>query len=446
MVSASVIRPAAVAGQFYPATPEALEGAVRGLLARVTDTPPAAHPKVLIIPHAGYVYSGATAARGYACLRRIAERIRRVVLVGPAHRVAIEGVAVPTVRQFSTPLGNIDVDHERIAELLQMPHLVQSDRAHAAEHAIEVQLPFLQCALDKFSIVPLVVGDATADEVASVLERAWGGDETLIVISSDLSHYQSYDAARRTDAASVQQILARGPDLTHDQACGATPINAVMRVAARRRLTPRLVDACNSGDTAGDRQRVVGYAALAFSEHSRGATLLGLARRAVEELFGKSANGVVPDDEFLDRPGATFVTLRQKGELRGCIGSLFAERSLRDDVQANASAAAQRDPRFAPLTQSDLDSLSIEVSLLSAPQPLVFDDEDELVRQLAAARDGVIFEYRSRRSTFLPQVWEQIDDAREFLRQLKLKAGLAADFWSPEIRVSRYSVEKWSEE
>jgi MEMO1 family protein len=451
VVSASVVtRPAAVAGQFYPAAPVALDLAVRGLLARGAETPIAALPKVLIVPHAGYIYSGPTAARAYAGLKDAASRIRRVVLVGPAHRVAIDGVAVPDADRFATPLGSVDVDRAAIDALVTSPEVLRSDHAHAAEHALEVQLPFLQCMLDAFTIVPLVVGDAGPDAVAAVLEQLWGGDETLIIVSSDLSHYLSYDDARRVDSASVQQILSLGPDLTHAQACGATPVNAVFRVAARRGLTPHLLAACNSGDTAGDRTRVVGYAAFAFTltgkRDARGDALLALARRAVESLLrGEAHAQQSAADDFLDRPGAAFVTLLHNGELRGCIGSLVAERSLRDDIIANARAAAGRDPRFPPVTASDLDGLSIEVSLLSEPQQLVFRDEADVLRQLATSQDGVILETARHRSTFLPQVWEHISDPREFLRQLKLKAGLPADFWSTELRVSRYTVDKWCE-
>ncbi len=477
-------RPAAVAGLFYPASPGALRASVREYL----DAAPVAvgdAPKVLIVPHAGHVYSGSTAAQGYATLRGGAERIRRVVLIGPAHRVAVHGVAVPGAEFFETPLGRVELDRAALDALAQARHVVVSDRAHAAEHALEVQLPFLQEVLGDFALVPLVVGDASAEEVASVLERVWGGPETLIVVSSDLSHYLPYATARRVDAASLAQVLALGPALDHEQACGATPINALMLLARRRRLRPRLLAACSSGDTAGDRDRVVGYAALAFTPDDaattrsdceldtttgrtgaangspsseagdsgaaadaqsarRGQVLLAHARRAIESLFRRESNAPLPEAPFLDEPGATFVTLRRHGELRGCIGSLEAERPLRDDVEHNARAAALRDPRFPPLTEDELDGLSVEVSLLSPARPLAFADEDDLLRQLAD-RPGLVLEFGRHRSTFLPQVWEQLPDPREFLRHLKSKAGLPPDFWSRDLRLSRYTVEKWSE-
>jgi AmmeMemoRadiSam system protein B/AmmeMemoRadiSam system protein A len=438
---------------FYPAAPEALRSSVREYLDAVGPAP-GPTPKVLVVPHAGYVYSGSTAAHAYAALRCAAEQVRRVVLIGPAHRVAVRGVAVPSADRFETPVGAVDLDRRAIDALAATPCVVVSDRVHAAEHALEVQLPFLQSVLRDFLLVPLVVGDATPEEVVAVLERVWGGPETLIVVSSDLSHYLPYDTARRVDAATLAQVLELGPELDHQQACGATPINALMRVARQRGLRPRLLSACSSGDTAGDRERVVGYAALAFAaappttsaqEDRRGDVLLAHARHSIETLFEPRHERGLPDAVFLDTPGATFVTLRRHGKLRGCIGSLEANRPLREDVATNARAAALRDPRFAPLTHAELHGLSIEVSLLSSPQPMTFADEDDLVRQLDAAHAGVLLEVGHRRATFLPQVWEQLPDARGFLRQLKAKAGLAADYWSSNIRVSHYAVAKWSE-
>ncbi len=462
--TSAVTRPAAVAGMFYPGSPEALRGSVRAFLDEAGPGDGVA-PKVLIVPHAGYVYSGSTAARGYAMLRRVAAQVRRVVVIGPAHRVAVRGVAIPSVDRFETPLGPVDLDRAVLDGLAAEPHVVRSDRAHAAEHALEVQLPFLQEVLEDFTLVPLVVGDATPDEVAAVLERVWGGPETLIVVSSDLSHYLPYDTARRVDAATLAQVLALGPELDHQQACGATPINALMHLARRRRLRPRLLAACSSGDTAGDRDRVVGYASLTFTADDRdtsaeadeeglsdsserpadrGQVLLAHARHAIESLF-RAPGAALPDAPFLDEPGATFVTLRLDGELRGCIGTLEAEHPLRHDVVRNARNAALRDPRFEPLSEKELAGLSIEVSLLSTPEPLSFADEEDLTRQVEARRHGLVLEYGRHRSTFLPQVWEQLPDARDFLRHLKAKAGLPPDFWSEGIRVSCYAVEKWSE-
>ena len=255
-------RPPAVAGLFYPRDSEVLSHDIRALLAGASKV--ACTPKALIVPHAGYIYSGAIAASGYAALSSIASGIRRVVLLGPTHRVAVRGLALPVVDAFSTPLGHIPLDTAAMQRIAQLPQVSVSVQAHAEEHSLEVQLPFLQAVLDDFTLLPLAVGTASAEEVAEVLELVWGGDETLIVVSSDLSHYLPYELARRMDSATTQSILNMRMGIGHDHACGATPINGLLRAARHHHLTPHLLDLRNSGDTAGSKDAVVGYAAYAF--------------------------------------------------------------------------------------------------------------------------------------------------------------------------------------
>jgi MEMO1 family protein len=262
------VRPAAVAGLFYPGARSALVANVRACLFEAATRPRAAGavPKALIVPHAGYVYSGPIAAAAYARLAASHATVRRVVLLGPTHRVPVPGLALPSVRAFVTPLGEVEVDRKAAALALTLPQVVESDAAHALEHSLEVQLPFLQAVLDDFRIVPFAVGGASTEEVSDVLERLWGGPETLIVVSSDLSHYHAYADARAIDRISVDGILALAACLDHGQACGATPINALIVCAKRHGLAPELLDHRNSGDTAGDKARVVGYASFAFAE------------------------------------------------------------------------------------------------------------------------------------------------------------------------------------
>ena len=263
------IRPAAVAGLFYPGARETLDRALQDLLREAGDAHVAGWPKALIAPHAGYVYSGATAAQAYARLQAARDVVERVVLLGPCHRVPVRGLALPGVSALATPLGDVPVDQDAVQALAALPQVVTSPMAHALEHALEVQLPFLQKVLSAFRVVPLAVGDASAEEVAEVLELLWGGPETLIVISSDLSHYHPYEKARAIDSHTCRAILDLQEEIDHEQACGATPIAGLLVAARRRGMQPELLDLRNSGDTAGDRGRVVGYAAFAF--HERGA-------------------------------------------------------------------------------------------------------------------------------------------------------------------------------
>ncbi|MGA7949467.1 MAG: AmmeMemoRadiSam system protein B [Thiobacillaceae bacterium] len=262
-MSSPSIRQPAVAGLFYAEDPQHLALDVAGLLEAAPTTELKA--KALVVPHAGYIYSGPVAASAYRLLQRQAGSIRRVVLLGPTHRMAVHGLAVPTVATFSTPLGGVPLDRAAIAQISVLRQVVQTDGPHAMEHALEVQLPFLQTVLGEFQLVPLAVGDTSPDEVAEVLELIWGGEETVILVSTDLSHYHSYSEARRIDRVTVDDILAFREPLDHEQACGATPLNGLLRVARRKGLKPHLLDLRNSGDTAGDKDRVVGYAAIAFS-------------------------------------------------------------------------------------------------------------------------------------------------------------------------------------
>lgn len=258
------IRFPAVAGSFYPDEPGVLAQDVRAMLAAAK--PSEYSPKALVAPHAGYVYSGPIAASAYAALKNVAARIRRVVLLGPTHRVAVRGLALPGADAFATPLGMIQLDAEAAQAIAHLPQVTVNPHTHAMEHSLEVQLPFLQAVLPDFKLLPLAVGMATPQEVAEVLELLWGGEETLIVISSDLSHYLPYDVAKRVDNATVQSILELKHSISHEQACGGTPINGLLVAARRHHLAPHLLDLRNSGDTAGTRDGVVGYAAFAFTQ------------------------------------------------------------------------------------------------------------------------------------------------------------------------------------
>ncbi len=260
----SKIREPAVAGMFYPADENELRRTVDEFLAAAK--PLAVEPKAIVAPHAGYIYSGAVAASAYKALEKMAGRIRRVVLLGPAHRVAFHGLALSSADYFATPLGLVPTDKEAAEALSDLPQVRVFDEAHMLEHSLEVHLPFLQRTLDRFTLVPLVVGDATAEEVAEVLERLWDGPETLIVVSSDLSHYLDYDTARRVDQTTRRAIENLEPEaIGYHDACGRNPVNGLLLAARRHGLKATTVDLRNSGDTAGPRDQVVGYGAWIFA-------------------------------------------------------------------------------------------------------------------------------------------------------------------------------------
>jgi len=266
----NTVRQPAVAGAFYHSQKQLLADDVKTLLenARSNMGETALSPKAIIAPHAGYIYSGPIAASVYAQLTAKRDVIKRVVLLGPVHRVAVRGLALPGVTVFATPLGEIPIDLDAVAAIENMPQVVESTAAHAPEHSLEVQLPFLQTVLGDFKLLPLAVGNATPAEVAEVLEVLWGGPETLIVISSDLSHFHPYQAAQTIDSQTAQDILSLQHTLSHEQACGGTPVNGLLMAARQHQLQPHLIDLRNSGDTAGDKDRVVGYASFAFTERT----------------------------------------------------------------------------------------------------------------------------------------------------------------------------------
>ncbi len=254
------VRNPAVAGLFYPDDPRELRVILADYLAAASVA--GGVPKAIIVPHAGYVYSGPIAASAYARLKPARGAITRVLLLGPAHRVGFRGLALPSADYFVTPLGRIAVDREAVSKISALPQVQVKDVAHAQEHSLEVHLPFLQEVLGDFQLVPLVVGDAEAEEVGEVLELLWGGPETLIVISSDLSHYHDYRTAQKLDRATSQAIEQLRPqDIDYDSACGRNPVNGLLHVARQRGLKIKTIDLRNSGDTAGSHDRVVGYGA-----------------------------------------------------------------------------------------------------------------------------------------------------------------------------------------
>jgi AmmeMemoRadiSam system protein B/AmmeMemoRadiSam system protein A len=457
----TVIRQPAVSGSFYPAERDALERQLSLFLSEAGNAPLTndTWPKAIIAPHAGYAYSGPVAARAYARLAAARGRISRVVLIGPSHHVAFRGLAVDASDSWETPSGTVALDAEAIARLRQLPMVGQLDAAHQREHALEVHVPFLQYVLGDFRLVPIVAGDAPPDAVATLFDAVWGGDETLIVVSTDLSHYLDYAACRDLDARTAEAI-ERFDDaaIGSAEACGQVPTRGLLRVAQRRGMAIERLDLRNSGDTAGPRDRVVGYGAWALYEAANGPAPGGDPERAAIEALGSTlidlvrggimvgfntgqpgkvvANAKLPP--LLTAPGAAFVTLRRNGQLRGCIGSPLARRPLVVDVVEHAFNAAFRDPRFPHLHLLELPGLELSVSVLTPPEPMQFENEADLLAQLRPGVDGLVIQDAGRRALYLPSVWQEIREKRQFLSTLKLKAGLRAEHFSRTFTAQRF--------
>ncbi len=446
-------RPAAVAGSFYPAQASELKAILSQYLDNTRTV--SAAPKAMIVPHAGYIYSGPVAATAYARLKPVRKQIKRVVLLGPAHRIAVNGLATVSVHQFTTPLGAISIDTDAIEKISDLHQVTTSDLAHAQEHSLEVHLPFLQTCLQDFKLVPFVVGDASAQEIAELLETLWGGEETLIVISSDLSHFLDYEAAQQRDRTTSAHITRLEYEkLTYEDACGRNPISGLLYLARKQGYDIKMIDLRNSGDTAGNKRRVVGYGAYILTlpviesryTWNEGQQLIEIARQSIRH--GLQHDRALPIDtnayhRHLRHQRATFVTLHKHGQLRGCVGSLEARRSLVSDISANAYAAAFQDPRFPALSEEEFDELDIHISILTPVSPIGFSSEEDLIRQLRPGVDGLILEDTGQRGTFLPSVWESLPEKSQFWRELKRKAALPYDHWSSTIKVYRYQTQSF---
>lgn len=512
-------RPPAVAGRFYEGRADRLAAEVDRYLAHARAArslpadvargsrgprpgPPApTSPTALVVPHAGHVYSGPVAAFAYAEVDPLA--VARVVLLGPAHYVPVPGIGLSSAFAWATPLGDVPLDTELAAQLgARYDDVVPADAAHAPEHSLEVQLPFLQRVLGDraWTLLPLIVGADLPDEVGDVIATCARLPATLVVVSTDLSHYLDHDTARRRDDRTIAAVLDRRPSgIGPQDACGRHPLRGLLSAAATHDWYVELLDARTSGDTAGSRDRVVGYAAFAVwapaaagedpgqriaAEHpgvpapdpspprgehdSTGAAsppgsapraalsasaredLLGLARDTVEEAlatgrrprFDVSGWAPVARHPELAQPGAAFVTLRgPSGQLLGCIGSLSARQPLAADVAEHAYDAAFRDPRFPPLTRERALGMVVDVSVLTPPRPFPVDGYAGLVASVVPGT-GLVLTAGRHRATFLPAVWAQLPDPASFLAALWRKAGLTPGEWPPGTRIETY----WSEE
>ncbi len=457
------IRKSIVAGRFYPADPSELrrliENYVRAAEKTCVESPERMHLKAVIMPHAGYVYSGPTAAHAASVLK--GAHVTKVIIMGPDHRIGFTNASISGADAYETPLGQVMIheDANRLKRTYDIFGVIElSDRY---EHSIEVVLPFLQSSLADFSIIPIVMGTGETRPYAAALGSVIDED-TLLVVSSDLSHYLPYEQAVKKDRETIDMIVSlneEGLGTGKNRACGILPILVTVHLALQRGWKPILLHYSNSGDTAGMRDQVVGYAAIAFYggpmqktfSEEQGQALVQLARKTIQERLGiqseegESLSQTLTEDAFQAKRGV-FVTLNKKGRLRGCIGCLEARESVLDGVRHNAINAAFRDPRFTPVARSEMDDMDIEISILTDPMPLEYTDYKDLLAKLRPGIDGVIIRLGYAGATFLPQVWDQLPKKEEFLAHLCAKAGLPSDEWKQgNLEVSTYQVQYFEE-
>jgi AmmeMemoRadiSam system protein B/AmmeMemoRadiSam system protein A len=449
------VRSPAHAGTFYPAEPQALANMVDRCIREAPSF--AVSSKAVVAPHAGFVYSGPIAGTAYRSIAARRGTVKRVVLMGPCHWHPTRTFAVPSARAFRTPLGDVPVDRTAVDALATHGLAAVDDLPHDREHSLEVHLPFLQRLLGDFALVPVAVGTPGVAETSDLLGRLWGGEETLIVVSSDLSHFHDYEGAMRLDQSASQAIeTLRHDQLTDEQACGRYPVKGLLAQAALRDLRVTTLDLRNSGDTAGRdrRDRVVGYGAYGFEPAAE--ARLGLEDRrtlvhqAYRAVLGALAGQPVHAGDLSRYPAtlrahrATFVTLTMDGNLRGCIGTVMPQEPLLASVMRNAVRAATEDPRFNPPHPDEVRRMALSVSVLSHPRPMPCSGEEEALAMLRPGIDGIILEARGRRGLFLPDVWETLPEPRSFLGHLKRKAGLPQEGWPQDTRLYRFRTERFT--
>lgn len=435
------VREPVFAGSWYPGTKEALNKTIDGYFKNINKLDLNGTIKAIIVPHAGYPYSGEVAATAFKQLGKY----ETVFVLGPSHRIPLEGAALTNYTHFKTPLGEIKISKKQLIG----KNIVINEKAHAQEHSIELELPLLQKSVGDFELVPIVVGDIDTKELKDALLRNLS-DKDLFVVSADLSHFHNYTDALKLDSYTIDKILnLDDKNIFNAEIDAPWAVSTLLLIAKEKGWKPHLVYYANSGDVTGDKSSVVGYSAIAFVEEKEVYTnsekefMLNLARDTIKTYL---TTGKKPKIELtnltnsLKETKACFVTLNKDGELRGCIGNLEASEPLYQCIINNAINAAVNDPRFPEVKISELQDIEIEISVLTDPKKLDYSTTEDMLNRLRPNIDGVILRKGFRQATFLPQVWEQLPIKEEFLGNLCMKAGLNRDCFKEDPEISTYQA------
>lgn len=435
MAKKEVIRLPAAAGSFYPGNKTELSQMINDFLNQVADQSATTTPRILIVPHAGYIYSGGVAAYGFKQL--VGKDIKKAIIIGPSHHFPVSGLFLSGANRWQTPLGLVNLASIN-SELAKENNFVINEEVHQSEHALELEVPFLQTVLPNIEIIPIVVGQlnakARADFVLTL--NRYLDSQTVLIVSVDLSHYHPYDEARKLDGQSIDHILNLADNgILSDEIDAPWAVATVLELARQNNWPPKLLKYANSGDVTGDKSAVVGYAAVGFYEsqkHKNPKTndeyseaekqeLLEVARTTIEQYLkeGKTYEPATANPKFKEKRGV-FVTLNKNGQLRGCIGYIEPVASLVEAVVDNAISAAVHDNRFSPVQASELKDIEIEISILTVP-------EIDTLQNIIDQKLGVVLKQGNRGATYLPQVWEGLADPNQFFSTLCLKGGLAAN-------------------
>jgi len=401
--------------------------------------------RAVIVPHAGFVFSGKLAYEGISILDK---RIKNLFIIAPSHNVSFDGLALSGFEKWKTPLGEVEVNQELNKELIEKYGAAVNDDAMAPEHSLEVQLPLIQDVFDGVKIVPILVGKARPEDIEKIISDYYPNQDNGFVISSDLSHFFDEENEKQMDFNAAMMIESGDiRNFQYEMACGAIGITGLVEFANKNRFSLIRVGLSNSAKINNDKSRVVGYGSWFLYEGDKNELIgkyhtdfvIGLCKTVIESAIKKIDLTIVYPQVF-DQPGACFVTIEQNGQLRGCIGSIVANRPLVNDIIENARNAAFKDTRFKPITAEDLNQLKVSVSILTEPRRIFFSSEEDLLNQITANLDGLIIKDGNKQAVYLPSVWEVIPDKREFLNALKVKAGLAPDYFSNTFEAYRFET------
>ena len=434
----------AAAGTFYPNNALELKKQIE-FFAQYCQNDYTYASRAVIVPHAGLIYSGRLAYEGISLLDR---NLKNLFIFAPAHRVGFEGLSLSGFELWQTPLGEIEVNQQINNELKEKFNAQFFDKAFEYEHSIEVQLPLIQSVFKNVKIIPLLVGSADYQVISQIIKYYYDDKENGFIISSDLSHFLTDEKAKKIDAVTADMIETGNIDnFQYEQACGALGIAGLVDFANKKNYSLIRIGMHNSGLTTGDKTRVVGYGSWflyegqtnEFIKKYYSKLIIDICRQAIKSKFEPDIEEIKYPQVF-GRIGACFVTLEKNNTLRGCIGSVIARRPLINDIIMNAKNSAFSDPRFLPVQQNEISQLKIAVSILSEPKKISFTDENDLLRQMRPNIDGIIIKDGIYQAVYLPSVWEQLPDKREFLETLKVKAGLNPDYFSDTFEAYRFET------
>ena len=434
----------AAAGTFYPNNALELKKQIE-FFAQYCQNDYTYASRAVIVPHAGLIYSGRLAYEGISLLDR---NLKNLFIFAPAHRVGFEGLSLSGFELWQTPLGEIEVNQQINNELKEKFNAQFFDKAFEYEHSIEVQLPLIQSVFKNVKIIPLLAGSADYQLISQIIKYYYDDKENGFIISSDLSHFLTDEKAKKIDAVTADMIETGNIDnFQYEQACGALGIAGLVDFANKKNYSLIRIGMHNSGLTTGDKTRVVGYGSWflyegqtnEFIKKYYSKLIIDICRQAIKSKFEPDIEEIKYPQVF-GRIGACFVTLEKNNNLRGCIGSVIARRPLINDIIMNAKNSAFSDPRFLPVQQNEISQLKIAVSILSEPKKMSFTDENDLLRQMRPNIDGIIIKDGIYQAVYLPSVWEQLPDKREFLETLKVKAGLNPDYFSDTFEAYRFGT------